>query len=548
MFIKSLDYLSPPITFYHQGLLFHSSFVSGILSIISIIVIITLTLHYSKELIEKKNPKSFSYNTFIEDSGIFPMNASSLFHFISVASKENNFISNGIDFSLFRIIGLEVYFDIYLNDNNLSHYNHWLYGKCNSTIDAEGLDNLIQYDFFESSACIRKYFNKEEQKYYNVGDSKFRWPVIAHGTYNKNVKLYNIIVEKCEESTLNLILGEGHQCKNALEFEFNQSYSFYGEILLYIINHYSDISNYSSPYIKYLEMVGNALSINSFSVNHLNFNPSIIKTYHGLLSDKIDEKKEIIYERHEIYSFLKENKDIYSIFVIWLKNKLYKNERSYRNLQDIISSFGGIYQSITIIAYYLNTLYNKFIVLSDTEVLLHSFIHSEKHSHEYKKKEHKDQKIQKLNELSNDIIKNDINKTFHKEKYNTEKTNKNKNNEKEKKINDSSYMNNNLFFSKENINISTEKLNYKTNNKKFRYIENTKKLELTNFFYYLIFLITCRKKKQYFNFYREFRMKIISEEHLIRNHLNIYNLLRVTERKRYYKRNSYQLNELIKLI
>ena len=109
-------------------------------------------------------------------------------------------------------------------------------------------------------------------------------------------------------------------------------------------------------------------------------------------------------------------------------------------------------------------------------------------------------------------------------------------------------MNNNLFFSKENINISTEKLNYKTNNKKFRFIENTKKLELTNFFYYLIFLITCRKKKQYFNFYREFRMKIISEEHLIRNHLNIYNLLRVTERKRNYKRNSYQLNELIKLI
>ena len=104
MFIKRLDYLSPPITFYHQGLLFHSSFVSGILSIISIIMIITLTLHYSKELIEKKDPKSFSYNTFIEDSGIFPMNASSLFHFISVASKENNFISNGIDFSLFILI------------------------------------------------------------------------------------------------------------------------------------------------------------------------------------------------------------------------------------------------------------------------------------------------------------------------------------------------------------------------------------------------------------------------------------------------------------
>ena len=89
MFIKRLDYLSPPITFYHQGLLFHTSFVSGIISIISIVLIIILTVYYSKELIEKKNPKSFSYNTFIEDSGIFPLNSSSLFHFISISSNQD---------------------------------------------------------------------------------------------------------------------------------------------------------------------------------------------------------------------------------------------------------------------------------------------------------------------------------------------------------------------------------------------------------------------------------------------------------------------------
>jgi len=423
MFIKRLDFLSPPITFYHQGLLFHSSFFSGILSIISIILIITLTVYYSMELIERKDPKSISYNTFIEDSGIFPMNASSLFHFISVASKENNFISDGIDFSLFRIIGLEDYFEYYLNDNNLSNYNHWLYGKCNNSVDIEGIKHLIQFDFFERSACIRKYFNKEEQKYYNVGDSKFRWPVIAHGTYNKNVKFYNIIAEKCEESTLNLILGEGHQCKNTSELKFNQNFTYYGEIVLQIINQYADISNYTNPYIKYLEMIGSVLSNNIYSVNHINFNPSIIKTYNGLISDTFKENNAPIYERHEVYSFHKESKEIYSVFVIWLKNKLYKNERTYKKLQDVISSVGGIYQSITIIAVYINTLYNKFIILSDTEVLLNSFIHSEKHNHHYKKKENKNQKIQKINEIANDKIKNDISKTLNKEKYNTEKTN-----------------------------------------------------------------------------------------------------------------------------
>jgi len=548
MFIKRLDYLSPPITFYHQGLLFHSSFVSAILSIISITLIIILIMHYSLELINKKNPKSHSYYTFIEDSGIFPLNASSLFHFVTVASKENNFTNDGIDFSLFRIFGLEDYFEIYLTDNNLSHYNHWLYGKCNSIIDIEGLGNVIQYDFFEKSACIRKYFNKEEQKYYNIGDPQFRWPVISHGTFSDNGKIYNIIAEKCEESTLNLILGEGYKCKKTSEFKYSQNYTFYGEMFLYIINHYVDILNYTNPYKKYIEMVGNVLLSNLYSISHLNFNPSLIKTYNGLISDESDDQYAPIYERHDVYTFDREKKDIYSIFVFWLKNRLYKNERSYKKLQDVISSVGGIYQSITIIAFYINSLYNKFIVLSDTEVLLNSFIHSEKHNHEYKKKENKNQKIQKLKGLDNDKIKNDITKTLHKEKYNTEKPIKNNKNEKDQKVNITSYINNNLFASKENINNSTEKLNHKVNNQKFSYIGTNKKLELTNFFYYLIFLITCRKKKNYFNFYREFRMKIISEEHLIRNHLNIYNLLRVTERKRNYKKYSYQLDDLVKLI
>ena len=545
MFIKRLDFLSPPITFYHQGLLFYSSFVSGILSIISIILIIILTVYYLMELIEKKDPKSISYNTFIEDSGVYPLNASSLFHFISVAAKKSNYISNGIDFSLFRIIGFEDYFEYYLKDNNLSNYNHWLYGKCNSIIDIEGIKSIIQFDFFENCACIRKYFNKEEQKYYNVGDSKFRWPVVAHGTYNKNIKLYNIIAEKCEESTLNLILGEGYHCKNISELEFSQNFTYYGEIVLQIINHYADISNYSNPYIKYLEMIGSVLSSNLYSVNHLDFNPSIIKTYNGLISDTFKEENAPIYERRDVYSFHRENKDIYSIFVIWLKNKLYRNERTYKKLQDVISSVGGIYQAITIIAVYINTLYNKFIILSDTEVLLQSFIHSEKHNHEYKKKEHKNKRLPKLKEVNNVKIKNDVTKTLHNEINNTEKS---RNNIKDKKVNESSYINNNLSISKEKVNINSEKLNTKFNNKKFRYIDTTKKLELTNFFYYLIFLITCRKKKNYFNFYREFRMKIISEEHLIRKHLDIYNLLKVTERKRNYKRNSYQLNDLIKLI
>ena len=42
-----------------------------------------------------------------------------------------------------------------------------------------------------------------------------------------------------------------------------------------------------------------------------------------------------------------------------------------------------------------------------------------------------------------------------------------------------------------------------------------------NFWNFLIYSITFKNKKKLFKVYEDFRMKIISEEHLIRNHLNI---------------------------
>ena len=65
---------------------------------------------------------------------------------------------------------------------------------------------------------------------------------------------------------------------------------------------------------------------------------------------------------------------------------------------------------------------------------------------------------------------------------------------------------------------------------------------------YICFKASCGKKKDLFKVYENFRIKIISEEHLIRNHLNIYNLLKINERKKNYRRNSYQLKDLINLI
>ena len=82
------------------------------------------------------------------------MNASSAFQFISLSLGENGYVDNGVDFNAFRVFGIESYFTYYLNDANISHFNHWLYGPCINGVHNEGINDLITHSYFEKSACI----------------------------------------------------------------------------------------------------------------------------------------------------------------------------------------------------------------------------------------------------------------------------------------------------------------------------------------------------------------------------------------------------------
>ena len=126
MFLKEIDILSPEITLFYNHSLTHSSIISGILTIITLILIILCSLYYVRDILNRKEeiPKVSSYNMFIEDAGEFPINASSFFHFLSIVKDVHHPEYEEFDFSIFNIIGIDTYIQDYQNNNDLKKYNH----------------------------------------------------------------------------------------------------------------------------------------------------------------------------------------------------------------------------------------------------------------------------------------------------------------------------------------------------------------------------------------------------------------------------------------
>ena len=560
MFIKYLDYLSPRVTFYHKGFLSHSSILSGIISIIAAIFIIIFGIIFLLEIIIRKNPNVSFFRSFEKDAGVFQVNTSSLFHFINIGQIYRGITTfEEFDFTSFNIVGAQCYSENYIGSvkkTGIKSFDHWLYGYCNKDINTEGLDDLITYDFFNKSACIKKYYNSTEGQYYDIGDPKFSWPFIAHGTFSENNILYGLFIQKCNNELIKEILGDDYQCRNSSEFNSYLNSKRGSKIFHFnFINYYINSLDYYNPINKYFYRIENPLSENQYTTNSLNLNPALVNTNDGLIFDSIKENKSYIYERNDAYVFEDEgNNNLYMNYCFFLKNIVEYYKRSYKKLQDIISSIGGINQAITFIAIIMNSLYNNFVILSDTETLLHFSIHIEKKNYKKKSIELKNikNKLKEVKEKKDKEDKNDHKKQSKRKKYNTDTPEIKFNNidnsknicltnsdKKDAQFNLDSNMN--TMVNNNNItNITTNITNIPT-------LKNRKE-EKKSFWHYLCFILTCEKKMDYFKVYKKFRMKMISEEHLIRNHLNIYNLLKATEKKRYRRRSSYHLKDLFQLV
>ena len=505
-------------------------------------------VYYSLFVIMRKNPKTYYFSSFTNDAGVFPINSSSFFHFISMSEDSDNPTDKGVNFENFRILGFDIYYYYAYINGSINNFDHWLYGYCNNDSDVDGISNLINQQYFEKSACIRKYFSQKDQKYYDTGNINFKWPEMAHGTFNKNKTYYSVILERCREDTIDLVLGKGHHCKN--DTELDEILSHHGVVHFNFIDNYIDALNYSYPVTKYFYRVENSLDKDHYTINHLNFNPSLVKTNYGLFWDRYSQETSYSYERNDAFTYELGEEKIYMGYYLWLNNKLFYSERIYQRVQDVLSNIGGIFQAIFLAASLVNSLYNKYIVLIDTEKLLSSSVEKEK---DYKPKNAKFEKAKKVlknktSELDEDKSNNTLKNINEKHNLYNSKSNKliNSNKEKDNLKNDyynfkTDYKNINNNYNKEENKIEKEKNNDDNKNK----IENYKE---KNFWSYFCYKISNGKKNNNFRIYESFRTKIISEEHLIRNHLNIYNLLKVSKKKLNSRRNKYHLKDLINLI
>ena len=116
---------------------------------------------------------------------------------------------------------------------------------------------------------------------------------------------------------------------------------------------------------KFFYRIENAILLNTFPMNYLNFNPIFVKTDNGLILTHEENEVGYFFERNDAFTYNMNNSNIYTAYYFILNNRQNYYERSYKRIQDIISDIGGVNQAITIIMIFINKYYNNYIQIID---------------------------------------------------------------------------------------------------------------------------------------------------------------------------------------
>ena len=549
--LKFLDFISPPITLYYKGESKHTSKMSILLSFLSITTLLVLSIIYCLDFILHKNPTSYYYIRYIEDTGVFPLNSSSMFHFISFGN------ASVWDTSAFSVIGVGVSELGYIAIKDVEDFDFWIYEKCEGSIDAGNKINLLgNYSkyYTNNALCIKKFYNSTSKTVISSKDKNFNYPLLAHGASNVNEKFYGLFIQRC--------LPDKKEFFNVSEC-YSEEYSDdlilnAGTLNIFFIDQYVDVENYTTPLQHFYHQINNRVSGKTYTKNVLNFHAATVKTRTGLILENIKTEPSYIYDTNEkvVSEKSKENNNlnIYGAFYFSMQNMQNVYDRKYKMIQDISANITGMIRLILFVAEFLNYMFYRNKLYQD----LSSDINEN-----YKKVSHKIEKGNNIYQmilaysptlksnantvLNNNFVKNNntpLNKN--KSEYDNNSTNKYSpiSNLNLKKINsDIKNLNNNLINKNQNkIDLNKNISNLNSTNQNFNnsvlndFITEKKEKKIKyNKCESFIFLISCwnsPKNNPIIKLFK-FREKILSEEDIFNMHYIVNSLKKIITNKNF---------------
>ena len=393
--MKKIDFLSPPITLFHLERRTHTSRIGGCLVIIMSSIYIGYITYILYHLIKHSKITSIFYQKFQFEAGYYSFNTSSIFHFLQIYSSESGGFFDKFDRKYIR--AYMTYIKTNVSYSNLELYDHWLFDICENNVDNKNLESELfeHITNFTNAVCIRYYYNSSERKYYFFQEKGFIWPHIEHGLSHRENVYLTTSVQKCiNNSIINNILGN---CSSQEEIDkyVNRNNFLY----LYFTDTQIDPTNYHAPMQHYFQTVTtNIGNEKTFIENFIYFSPMKLKTNMGSLLGKTYNNDSYCFSYNRKGS-ADNQKNLFTLtkYYHYLQNNVQIYERSYNNIFDLLSEIGGVVQSIFYICFWMNYIYNRYIIAYDTNSLFFSV------------KENNEKQLKQNKELNFDEIPKKIN-------------------------------------------------------------------------------------------------------------------------------------------
>ena len=374
--MKQIDYLSPPITLFFFGRRTHTSEIGGLLVICMLIICFSYILYLLTNHFSHNNVTSMFYKKFEYEAGYYSFNSSSLFHFFLVYNSAH------LNFDVYDPKKIRIYTTFALNikeDSDWVKNDHWVFDKCQEGIDNKNVDKSLfeNIENFSYGACLRYFYNSTIKEYISNDNVNFIWPYMEHGTVQKDNIYVNTIVEKCVNNSIsNKVLGG---CNS--DSEIDKYLDEHKVLYFYFKDNLVDPTNYLNPVQSYLYAIASGTGKGiSYVENNVHFSPLKIITDVGILFKSYNITNSVFFDQNrkgEAENSL--NSSILVKYNFLIQNNIQIYEREYTNIFNIFSNMVGVVQLLYYIFYSINFLYNKYIILVDTNSLFFRIKKRENH-------------------------------------------------------------------------------------------------------------------------------------------------------------------------